>query len=61
MRLFHNIAQTFHSSPAVRKHFNRYFLPNELVSVAHLEPQSLAQATQSAGAVTPGHSDITAG
>lgn len=65
MKLFCNIsqltahecsAQTIHSSPAVRKHFDSYFLPNELVSVSHLEAKSLAQATQSAGAVAPGHS-----
>lgn len=48
--------QTIHSSPAVRKHFNSYLLSNELVSVSHLEAKSLSQATQSAGAVAPGHS-----
>ena len=51
-------AQTIHPSPAVRKHFNGYLLPNELVSVSHPEAKSLAQATQSAGAVAPGYREI---
>lgn len=49
-------AQTFHSLPAVRKHFDSYFFPNELVSVAHPETKSLAQTPQSTGAVTPAQS-----
>lgn len=51
-------AQMIHSSPAVGKHFDCYLLPNKLMSVSHPEAKSLAQATQSAGAVAPGHSYI---
>lgn len=43
------------SLPVVRKHFNSDFLPNELVSVSHLEAKSFAQATQPAGTVAPGN------
>lgn len=65
MKLFRNVrqltahdcpAQTIHFSPAVRNYFHSYLLANELVSVAHPEAKSLAQATQSAGAVAPGYS-----
>lgn len=39
--------------PVVRQHFDRYFLPRELVSVAHFETQSFSQATQAARAIAP--------
>lgn len=52
----HMDAEIIHFLPAVRKYFDSDLLPNELVSVAHLKAKSLAQTTQSAGAVAPGHS-----
>lgn len=39
--------------PVVREHVDSHFLPSELVPVAALEAQGLAQTTQAPGAVSP--------